>query len=768
MPNIWLAMMFYFIPILLLFGMALEVYNQNRQEEINKIAASFMFVTIILYMGTFARHLNMPTSAKSIALGLTYLIGFILICLVMHFCLRLTGRFKALSRKHVMLICYGSLVPDLLVFMPSSWLSVYEADGIQVYEISNDVFQLLMIGNCLYSIVICMIVTIMGFRYTKHVELQIKRKQFRTIMLGCLVSYAWSFPFIMNDRSFLLLEELDFSDLGILSTLWIALFLRYAMMKYNFIPTIPYNDQILYELSPLSILIVNQQGIIKDLNPQTALLLEYPPSELMFRPIGQFLISDHTVITRTGSRKEVKVERQYMESRGEILQYMVITDVSKGREAEDKVKYLASHDSLTGLSNRFYFQKQVEAYIHQVDGGKAVIFVLDIDKCKQISLTESNVLGDRLLQYAAKSLKSVSPSEALISRLGENEFALIVPDMEDRASIDSLANRIMNTFKETFVYEGNPINITVSMGICLTPEHGEHADELLQYAEMAMYEARRQGNNHFVIFKPSLRREEQAHYCMNLSVRKGLEEGEFSLHYQPQLELGTSRIIGVEALIRWIRPGIGLLAAEDFIPMAEESGNMMDIDYWVLDTACRQLQSWMQEGLDGILMSIHLSPRQLSNAEFPEKVSETIRRTGILPGQLCLEIKEHRGIYQNEEVVGICHAIQSLGVKLSIDDFRTGYSSLPFLKRIAVHSVKIDRSFVKDMLHSAHDEAIVHTMIDVSHSLGKRVIAEGVEAFEQWEKLSEFGCDEIQGYFLSKPLEANDFLRFMAQKTTVI
>ncbi|NEW06938.1 EAL domain-containing protein [Paenibacillus sp. SYP-B3998] len=789
MMTMTVIILLYFIPVSVLFILGIEVYRKNPYHQLNQIAAIVLFLMAVQFVGTYLVRYAALFYERGMVVWLFYFPSFLLMGVMLHFVMRLTGRFRTLPKWQLLAICYGPIFIFLgsLLFCPFPWLSVkFVNDGFWKYESASVGLRYIMLGARVYTMVTCIMLAVAGFRYVKKYDLNTKRKQIRVILLGVLLSSLWSVAFLFEKRPFFLPESFNYPDLGMFSLLWFALFLRFAVLKYDFLPSIDRTYQLLYDLSPLSILIINQEGMIKDINPQAAQLFEQSPQELLLRHVGQVLLiyesdiesldddygeepypilqGNYTLETSSGARKHVRVESKDMKVQGELLQYVALIEVAKGKIAEERVCYLAYHDRLTGLPNKVFFENQLEMHLAKPNPDPFAIMRLEVYGFEHLNEKVGSLIGDLVLQHVAEQLRKYSPLQAVISRLSENTFALMVPEMVDRMQISILGSRVIEGLKEPFLYERRSLQATVSMGIALMPEHGQRAEQLMQVTDIALNQAKQQGENQVIIYEASVRCEDERQFQMNYGVRKGLEKGEFVLHYQPLIHMRSGEIIGVEALIRWVRPGIGFLSPDQFIVQAEETDSIVDIGYWVLNTVCEQLQGWIMEGLPPLMMSVNCSARQLLDLNFPKQLAETIQRTNLNPSLLCLEITENTAMMENENVLKACEEIMRLGVKLSIDDLGSRYASLMLLKRLSIHSIKIDRSFVKNIVQDEQDQTLIQGIISLSRELGNQVIAKGVEKFEQWELLSTLGCDEVQGYFLSRPLEAQELLRFMKQK----
>ena len=426
------------------------------------------------------------------------------------------------------------------------------------------------------------------------------------------------------------------------------------------------------------------------------------------------------------------------------------------RRVEDMIRHQASHDPLTGLPNRLLFDKRLSlalAYAHQSGEMLAVMF-LDLDRFKTINDTLGHASGDQLLQRVAHRLaKCLKPSDT-IARWGGDEFTLILPQVRSAHDATKIARRILKTLKSSFDCQGQEIHVTTSIGIALAPYDGEDAETLLKNADMAMYRAKQQGKNDFQLYAPDMNTRALDQLVLANDLYRALNRGEFVLHYQPQVNLKTGQIVAMEALVRWQHPLRGLVPPIQFIPLAEETGQIKAIGEWVLQTACAQNRAWQDAGLPPIRMAVNLSARQFQQHNLVKSIDRVLAETGLEAQYLEVEITESIAMQDTSITVAILEELQARGVYISLDDFGTGYSSLATLKNFPLHTLKIDRAFVKDLTTDAKDAALIRAIVALGHGLNLGVIAEGVETAEQQEFLRSVGCDAMQGYFFSKPLPA--------------
>jgi diguanylate cyclase (GGDEF)-like protein/PAS domain S-box-containing protein len=431
-------------------------------------------------------------------------------------------------------------------------------------------------------------------------------------------------------------------------------------------------------------------------------------------------------------------------------------DVTERRRAEEKVEYQAYHDSLTGLPNRLLLTDRLDqALVHAQRHHRhlAVVF-LDVDHFKLVNDTLGHAGGDRLLGSVAERLRGCVRADDTVARVGGDEFTLLFSDLERGDHAVGLAEKVLRAFEHPFVIEGENVYVTVSIGLALYPEDGEASDELLRNADGAMYKAKELGRNNYQLCTPGMNARAMERMSLESGLRRALERSEFVLHYQPLVDLATGRWIGTEALVRWQHPQRGLLAPDTFIPLAEESRLILPLGDWVMHAACAQLKEWRDAGLGPLRMSVNLSMRQLQQKDLARSVETALARHGVPPGSLDLEITETVAMHNVEWTKSVLRALRDMGVRISIDDFGTGQSSLSHLKHFPLSTLKIDRSFVRDIAVDPDDEAIVKAVIALAHNLKLAVIAEGVETEEQLAFLRLAGCEEGQGYLFCAPLPA--------------
>ncbi|MGQ4879104.1 putative bifunctional diguanylate cyclase/phosphodiesterase [Billgrantia sp. LNSP4103-1] len=423
-----------------------------------------------------------------------------------------------------------------------------------------------------------------------------------------------------------------------------------------------------------------------------------------------------------------------------------------------RAEYLAFHDNLTGLPNRAFFSHLLTKHMQQArryDKPLALLF-LDLDRFKAINDSLGHDAGDELLQEVSRRLGQAVRESDTVARLGGDEFVILLPETSRPSQITQVANKILAAVGTPFTLVGQEFRITVSIGIARYPADGEDEQTLMKHADVAMYHAKEEGKNNAQFYSEQLKSDSLERLALESSLRKALERQEFMLYYQSKLDMETGRIIGMEALLRWQHPELGLVLPKQFISLAEENGLIVPIGRWVLYTACRQNVAWQKAGFPALSMAVNLSARQFLEDGLLRDIEGALQATGMAPELLELEITESMMMLDMPRAVGILHELRRLGVRIAIDDFGTGYSSLSKLKAFPLDTIKIDGSFITDLVDSASDRSLTEAIIDLGRNLGLTVVAEGVESAAQVDYLRRKACDQIQGFYMHEPQPADE------------
>ncbi len=434
-------------------------------------------------------------------------------------------------------------------------------------------------------------------------------------------------------------------------------------------------------------------------------------------------------------------------------------------DSNDQLKHLATHDPLTGLPNRLLLYDRINQVLPRAIREKrhiALLF-LDLDRFKNINDTLGHATGDQLLKEVSERLLLCIRDGDTISRVGGDEFVIVLVNVAAANDVPVIAKRILDSLSQPFSFSAVELFVTASIGISLFPDDAENSDILVKNADTAMYHAKAEGKNNYQFFSSSMNIKMIERLGMENSLRHAIDRKELLLYYQPVIELRTGRITGMEALVRWRPPNREMISPGEFIPLAEETGLIIPMGEWILRHACVQNKAWQDAGLSAVRVAVNISARQISEKHFVDMVQQTLAETGLAPHHLELEITESAFIKNTESTIITFFKLHHMGVQISLDDFGTGYSSLSYLKKFPIHTLKIDQSFIKEITNP-DTTAIVTAIVGMAHALKLKVIAEGVELKDQKTFLQSISCDEVQGYFFSRPLPAEEFRKLLLKE----
>jgi diguanylate cyclase (GGDEF)-like protein len=469
--------------------------------------------------------------------------------------------------------------------------------------------------------------------------------------------------------------------------------------------------------------------------------------------------------TKAGDLLYGVVSAESIELNGRRCVLSITHDITERKQAEQTINHLAYHDPLTGLPNRALFRDRLNTALARARRHREVVTVmfLDLDRFKLVNDTLGHAVGDSLLQSVASQLKQLLRDEDTIARIGGDEFTILLPGL-DMEFVLPVVDRILECVKAPRSLGGREMRVTTSIGICQFPEDGDDAETLMRNADIAMYRAKEQGRDGYTLYNASLDPAAEGRLALESDLRAAIEREEFVLFYQPLINVSDGQVVALEALVRWQHPERGLVLPGEFIPIAEETGLILPLGEWVLKTACRQVKAWQDAGVPVVPVAVNFSGYRFHYSNPGATIARILSEIGLDPKYLHLEITEGVVLQDIERTVEILAELRGMGIQVSIDDFGTGYSSLSYLKRLPADSVKIDRSFVSGLATDANDAAIATAIIAMSHSIGLKVIAEGVETEEQLAFLRQRRCDEFQGFLRARPMPSVDVEALLANE----
>ncbi|QGQ94662.1 bifunctional diguanylate cyclase/phosphodiesterase [Paenibacillus psychroresistens] len=537
-----------------------------------------------------------------------------------------------------------------------------------------------------------------------------------------------------------------------------------------------YRYKSLVDYNPDLICSIDLEGIILTINPATEKITGFSSNQLLGINCGHFIgrrkvskVIHYHLLAKKGTSSSFEISIQHKQGHSVDLQirlipiiinnqidgiYIIGKDITEHKQAEETINHMAYHDALTDLPNRRLFIDKLTDGLLQTERAehKLAVLFLDLDRFKYINDSLGHSFGDRLLKTVADRLKYCIGRSGTIARMGGDEFTILLSDIIDESSIILIARSIIEEINNPILIDGRECSVTASIGISIYPDDGNDAQTLMMNADTAMYRSKETSRNTYKFFNHHMSEQASKQLSVEQELRKAVERNELVLMYQPQVDLISDQITGVEALVRWQHPSRGLVPPLEFIPLAEETGMIVPIGEWVLRTACRQNVEWQMAGYTPMRVAVNLSAYQFKQSNIVQTVAEILRETGLNPKYLELEITESIAMQNAEQVIQTLEALKLLGIQISIDDFGTGYSSLSYLRNFPIDRLKIDKTFVDNITDSAGDAVIAESIIAMAKSLKLEVIAEGVETKEQYQFLKSSGCHEMQGYFFSKPL----------------
>ncbi len=542
------------------------------------------------------------------------------------------------------------------------------------------------------------------------------------------------------------------------------------------------------------IIVIDESGMLEFVNAAIERMFGWKPLEVIGRNFDSLLmprsqagadrisgvLDSNNRPLSVGVGREVRAQRKdgsvfpmeltlgEMRIDGRIKYACIMRDVTERKCAEERIHQLAHYDKLTGLPNRALFSQLLEQALAEAKYSKkqvAVLFI-DLDRFKLINDSLSHDSGDMVLKQVARRLSEAQLKRNTIARFGGDEFVVLMRDCQIPTDAAEAAQRMLTAIAQPLLLEGQEYNLTASIGISAYPSDGENPQTILKNADIAMYRAKEHGKNNYQFYSSQMNLHSFERLVLERFLRHALDQDEFRVYYQPKVDLVSGCITGMEALLRWIHPAMGMISPTKFIPLAEETGLIVPIGAWVLKAASAQNKIWSAQGLPPLRVAVNLSARQFAQDDLHATILNVLEETGLAPELLELEITESVTMDNPEHAAALLRKLKALGIRLAIDDFGTGYSSLSYLKRFPIDNVKIDRSFIKDIPHDEDDVAITQAVIAMAHSLGLKVIAEGVESEEHVTFLRDHGCEQAQGYLFGAPMSAEEFTNLIIRTGT--
>jgi diguanylate cyclase (GGDEF)-like protein/PAS domain S-box-containing protein len=529
-----------------------------------------------------------------------------------------------------------------------------------------------------------------------------------------------------------------------------------------------------------AIIVSDQQGRIEIFNHAAELMFGYKANEVMGKPLASLFaskIADKPAAAAdvTGRRKdgnvfpaEMSLSACQLDDR--VLSTALIRDVTERKNFENHLAHAATHDALTELPNRTLLLDRLQAAIGDAQRNNTIValWFFDLNGIKTVNDVMGHAAGDQLLIAVGNRMAEIVAFGGTVARFGGDEFAVIMGGFTDRAAVVPAVEAFLRELSRPFTLTGREVTVTANVGIALYPDNSPTASELLLDASAAMMYSKSAGRNQYRIFDPFMHRQSEERLTLESELRRGIERDELLLYYQPQVDISSGRIVGMEALVRWRHPTRGLVPPEMFITIAEQTGLIGKLGEWVLRHACQDLQRLESMGLGGVQVGVNISPRQFTDPEIVAMIQSAVSESGITSHNLDVEITESTLMSDPERVIVQLTQLKGLGIHISLDDFGTGFSSLNYLKRFPADTLKLDRSFVTDIADGKKDEAIAMSIITLAHSLGMTVLAEGVEKRDQYETLRRLKCDIVQGYLFSAPLSFDDMVKHLTEAVALL
>ncbi len=772
-----------------LYGfLGIIVIQRNKRSVVNRLFFA-LNLSLVIWSFTAALFISAPDMATGIFWHKLSLIGiFWYFGILLHFFLEFTRKEKLLKQWWMYIVLYLPSTIFSYKEITTDFFAKTYSHGSNGWIISAQIGSMWFWALIAYCIIYAGVCVLLSYRRQKTAISLRERKQAGVLLILCAASLFTGLIIV----AFAFILRSDIPDITSIAVAIWSVGIFYAINKYKMMAMTPaFIAENLFQTIIDSVILADPEGIILSVNPETQRLLGFNGKELEGTPLTQHFgsgsKSNNPSISELLSTCPVRnMETCIISSNGVTIP--IILSISECKDnyggrigfvlaskyvtayklAEEKIKYLATHDNLTGLPNRLMLTQLLAHAIQTAKRHKRklAVFFIDIDRFKIINDTKGHDAGDQLLREIAMRYKQTLREEDVVSRQGGDEFVVLIEDVHKLSDLELIANNILVCTYKPIILLGDECRVTASIGISLYPQDGEDEQVLMKHADVAMYYAKEEGKNNFQFYSDDIQSQSAGRLAIETNLRFALERNELSLHYQAKVNFKTGIITGVEALLRWQNPQLGSVTPTQFIPVAEETGSIVSIGRWVLRTACAQNVAWQKLGLPSVCMAVNLSLRQLTDVNLINDIKAALDDSGMAPDLLELEITESMMMSNPTKMMDVLVRIKSLGVRLAIDDFGTGYSSLAQLKHFPIDTLKIDRSFIRNVPENAEDKAITHAIIAMGETLGLTVVAEGVETIEQLNYLKDQSCDEMQGFYFSRPVVPEPFAGLLREQVS--
>ncbi|WP_411346952.1 putative bifunctional diguanylate cyclase/phosphodiesterase [Paenibacillus sp. WLX2291] len=776
-----------FVPFVALGLLALKILWRHPDHALHRLTMLLISAIALIFLSDFLTQVLDHHIARQITIRGTYIFSFGAMALLIYF-------FTKLSRVTLpgFVLHTAAAIPlcgiVLMECIPSVFSITVAQGRYWRVEVQSIGFQYLVIVISCYTMIYLLLIMWFGYRKLKSKRIyQHEQRMMLTIIRGSFYAVVWLLTsFVISEW----LRDNPYVPIDSLPTyagLILAYTLQLSMSKHQFLIGEVQRYKLLFTLSTHGIALINSRGIAIEMNPafrtimgvaadrnDVSVLQLYPEEQrediinmqkkgYSERRMPQGI--QLPVINFLGDSLTIEVNSDFLEIEGELYCYAMIRDITKEQKDQQRLLELAYTDSLTGLANRYQFSLYIEQMLKQcrADGTHLAVMQMDVDHFKWINDTMGHSAGDQLLVHIAGLIRRHIPETSLVARMGGDEFALLSVLTSDQLQQEAteIANRILSGFHREVNLKEKYYDVSCSIGIYISENERDTPEMLLSHADIAMYHAKKLGRNQYQIFNEQLKNSAERLMQLQRGLEAALKYNEFSLVYQPQVDIRTDRTVGVEALLRWNSATLGTVSPQEFIPIAEQNGLIRPIGEWVMKEAARQAAAWERDGTGKLKMSVNVSASQLNDPQFIVKMRHVLEQTTLPPQLFCLEFTESVAIRESEHIHTICENVITMGSSLSVDDFGTGYSSLRTVTSIPFECIKIDRSLVFDIDRNPRNEAVVRSVLELAEQLNMSVLAEGVETVRQVELLKQLGCHYVQGYYYARPMSADELRQWL-------